>query len=60
MEVLWHGMGDSAHSAGMLEFADLCRSAHPGMFVHSIYIHEDLEKDQKAGFVWYFSSLSSS
>lgn len=35
----------------MLEFAELCRGVHPGMYVHNIYINEDLEKDQQAGFV---------
>ena len=58
MKVLWHGLGDSAHSAGMLEFAELCRGVHPGMFVHNIYVEEDLEKDQKAGFVSRFRSLA--
>lgn len=35
----------------MTEFADLIKEIHPGLFVHSIYIDEDNEADQKAGFV---------
>lgn len=35
----------------MLEFAELCKGVHPGMFVHSIYVDSNLEADQKAGFV---------
>lgn len=50
-KVLWHGMGDAAHSAGMIEFARLCQEVHPGMFVHSIYIYDDIDKDHRAGFV---------
>lgn len=49
--VLWHGLGDSHSSPGMLEFADLIKDMHPGIFVHSIYINEDLGEDRKAGFV---------
>ncbi|KAF8316426.1 alpha/beta-hydrolase [Clavulina sp. PMI_390] len=48
--VLWHGMGDSAFSASMLEFAELCRSTHLGLFVHIIHIEDNLDKDQQAGF----------
>ncbi|KAI5123852.1 hypothetical protein M0805_005670 [Coniferiporia weirii] len=48
--VLWHGLGDSYASAGMLEFANLIKGVHPGIFVHSIYIEENLEADQRAGF----------
>lgn len=35
----------------MLEFAELCKGVHPGMFVHSVYVDSNLEADQKAGFV---------
>ena len=35
----------------MLEFINLIKDVHPGLFVHSVYIEEDLEADQKAGFV---------
>jgi len=48
--VLWHGLGDSATSPGMLRFADEIKTVHPGIFIHSIYIDEDLEKDKRAGF----------
>jgi len=48
--VLWHGLGDSHSSPGMLEFANLVKGVHPGIFVHSIYIEENLDSDQRAGF----------
>lgn len=35
----------------MLEFMSLVRKIHPELFIHSIYVEEDLEKDQKAGWV---------
>ncbi|TDL17270.1 alpha/beta-hydrolase [Rickenella mellea] len=34
----------------MLEFASLIKDIHPGIFVYSIYIKEDLDGDQRAGF----------
>lgn len=49
--VLWHGLGDSHSSPGMLEFKAMIRHIHPGIFIHSIYLEEDLEKDRQAGFV---------
>ncbi|KAJ7647520.1 palmitoyl-protein thioesterase [Roridomyces roridus] len=48
--VLWHGLGDSATSKGMLEFAQEIRGVHPGIFIHSVYLDEDLDKDRRAGF----------
>ncbi|KZP34257.1 palmitoyl-protein thioesterase [Athelia psychrophila] len=48
--VLWHGLGDSHSSPGMLEFAEMIKEVHPGIFVHSIYIEEDLSADRRAGF----------
>ncbi|KAF8891720.1 Alpha/Beta hydrolase protein [Infundibulicybe gibba] len=48
--VLWHGLGDSHSSPGMLEFASLIKDMHPGIFVHSVYIDEDLDEDKRAGF----------
>ncbi|KIY46181.1 alpha/beta-hydrolase [Fistulina hepatica ATCC 64428] len=49
--VLWHGLaGDSYASSGMLEFASMIEDMHPSIFVHSVYLDEDLDKDQRAGF----------
>ncbi|KAF5351780.1 hypothetical protein D9756_007423 [Leucocoprinus leucothites] len=48
--VLWHGLGDSHSSPGMLEFMKLIGEIHPGIFIHSIYIHEDRGEERKAGF----------
>ncbi|EIN11741.1 alpha/beta-hydrolase [Punctularia strigosozonata HHB-11173 SS5] len=49
--VLWHGLGDSHSSPGMLEFIELIKETHPGIFIHSVYIEKDLEADRKAG--WF-------
>jgi palmitoyl-protein thioesterase len=49
--VIWHGLGDSHSSPGMLQFMDMIRDVHPGIFIHSVYIEEDLEKDRRASFV---------
>ena len=43
--------GDSYASTGMLEFVSMIKDVHPGIFVHSIYIEEDLSADKRAGFV---------
>ncbi|OSD01302.1 alpha/beta-hydrolase [Trametes coccinea BRFM310] len=48
--VIWHGLGDSYASPGMLEFMDLIKEMHPGIFVHSVYQDEDLKEDERAGF----------
>ncbi|KAF9451306.1 palmitoyl-protein thioesterase [Macrolepiota fuliginosa MF-IS2] len=48
--VLWHGLGDSHSSPGMLEFMKLIEEVHPGMFIHSVFIEQDLSKDRRAGF----------
>jgi len=44
-------LGDSHSSPGMLHFASQIKEMHPGIFVHSVYIDEDLDKDRRAGFV---------
>ncbi|KAI0674767.1 alpha/beta-hydrolase [Trametes maxima] len=48
--VIWHGLGNSYASPGMLEFVSLIKEMHPGIFVHSVYLNEDLKEDEKAGF----------
>ncbi|KAF8813660.1 alpha/beta-hydrolase [Phlegmacium glaucopus] len=48
--VIWHGLGDSHSSPGMLHFKSMIQDIHPGIFVHSVYIDEDLDKDRDAGF----------
>jgi palmitoyl-protein thioesterase len=35
----------------MLEFMELIKEIHPGIFIHSVFILEDLNKDKEAGFV---------
>ncbi|KAI0062827.1 alpha/beta-hydrolase [Artomyces pyxidatus] len=48
--VIWHGLGDSHSSPGMLEFQSLIKDIHPGIFIHSVFIDQDLKEDQRAGF----------
>ena len=35
----------------MLEFMQRIKDIHPGIFIYSVRLSEDLEQDQKAGFV---------
>ncbi len=51
--VIWHGLGDTAHSAGILGFIKDVQDIYPGMFVHSVKIPEEgtLEDERRAGFV---------
>ncbi|KAJ6603123.1 palmitoyl-protein thioesterase [Mycena sp. CBHHK59/15] len=48
--VLWHGLGDSASSPGILQFTEEIKKVHPGIYLHSVYIDEDLDNDRRAGF----------
>ncbi|OBZ68161.1 Palmitoyl-protein thioesterase 1 [Grifola frondosa] len=48
--VIWHGLGDSYASPGMLEFMSLIKDIHPGIFIHSIFLNENLKEDERAGF----------
>jgi len=34
----------------MLDFMKLIKQIHPGIFIHSVYINQDLSEDRKAGF----------
>ncbi|UZJ51153.1 hypothetical protein CBS101457_000473 [Exobasidium rhododendri] len=49
--VIWHGLGDSAYSEGMVSLASELREAFPGIYVHLVSLTEDLTSDQKAGFL---------
>ena len=35
----------------MLEFANLIRDVHPGIFIHLVYLDENPEEDHRAGIV---------
>ncbi|KAK7464284.1 hypothetical protein VKT23_006451 [Stygiomarasmius scandens] len=48
--VVWHGLGDSHNSPGMLQFAEMVKELIPGIFVHLVYLEEDQDKDRQAGF----------
>jgi palmitoyl-protein thioesterase len=48
--VIWHGLGDSAYSQGMLSLASELKEAFPGVYVHLIDLADNLSADQKAGF----------
>lgn len=49
--VLWHGLGDSHASPGMLDFAARIKEIMPAIFIHSVYIDHDNDNDRRAGFV---------
>lgn len=49
--VVWHGLGDTYVSPGMVQFESGVKEMHPGIFVHSVYIDRDAKADQRAGFV---------
>ena len=57
--VIWHGMGDTYCAPGILEFIDMIKQMHPGIFVHSIYINEKEDEDRKAGWVSLCRHLTS-
>lgn len=44
-------LGDSYASPGMTDFMKMIQDIHPDIFIHSVHIEEDLEADQKAGWV---------
>ncbi|WWC70493.1 uncharacterized protein I206_104444 [Kwoniella pini CBS 10737] len=50
--VIWHGLGDTALSSGILSFIEDIKSVHEGIFVHSIQIPLDgsLDDERRAGF----------
>lgn len=58
--VVWHGLGDSHNSEGMLSVKEDIEDLYPGIRVHLIYIDEDGSKDRNAGFVSLLHSLTTS
>lgn len=54
--VLWHGLGDTYDSKGMMNVAALINETYPGTFVHSIYLDEDPTKDRNAGFLGHVAN----
>lgn len=56
--VLWHGLGDSHSSKGMVEVQETLKESFPGLFTHSIYIAESEDDDRRAGFVRLLRPLS--
>ncbi|KIY67317.1 alpha/beta-hydrolase [Cylindrobasidium torrendii FP15055 ss-10] len=48
--VIWHGLGDSYASEGIVEFGKLIEEIHPGIFIHSVYIVDNNDDDRKATF----------
>jgi len=51
--VVWHGLGDTYASAGMLEFMQLIKEIHKDIFIHSVYLDVDPVADQRAGWFGY-------
>ncbi|KAG0315791.1 hypothetical protein BG000_005077, partial [Podila horticola] len=48
--VFYHGMGDSAHSKGMVELMQSIKDIAPEVFIHSVSLAESESDDQRAGF----------
>ncbi|KAF9284454.1 hypothetical protein BGZ68_004684 [Mortierella alpina] len=48
--VFYHGMGDSAHSKGMVQLFESIEDIAPGIFIHSISLADSESDDQRAGF----------
>jgi len=44
-------LGDSYDSPGILKFQSYIEEMHPGIFIHSVYIHPDSKEDKRATFV---------
>lgn len=49
--VIWHGLGDTAHSDGIDEFIGIVRTRYPGIYVHSIVapLNSGPSEEQRAG-----------
>ncbi|KAK9480423.1 Alpha/Beta hydrolase protein [Lipomyces japonicus] len=45
--VIWHGLGDSYDSDGMTRVSEIIKDIYPGIFIHSVYVNPDSEKDSK-------------
>ncbi|ODV79841.1 alpha/beta-hydrolase [Suhomyces tanzawaensis NRRL Y-17324] len=45
--VIWHGLGDQYNSTGIHKAAEILDDFYPGIFVYSVYLDLDPEKDQK-------------
>lgn len=50
--VIWHGLGDTAHSEGMDAFMDRVRELHPGIFVHSIVVPDGASAGDERNAGW--------
>lgn len=58
--VIWHGLGDTAHSEGIDAFSDSIRDLYPGIYIHSIAVPTDgtPSDDQRAG--WWGEAIDLS
>jgi palmitoyl-protein thioesterase len=48
--VIWHGLGDSYDSPGLLKVQSSIAKMHPGIYIHSVYIDPDPKEDKRATF----------
>ncbi|KIL68909.1 hypothetical protein M378DRAFT_70621 [Amanita muscaria Koide BX008] len=48
--VIWHGLGDTYASPGIQQFISLIGDIYPGIFIHSVYMDQDVKKDRQAGY----------
>lgn len=54
--VVWHGLGDTAHSEGMDAFADRVRELYPGIYVHNVVVPRDASSSQESRAGWWGSA----
>lgn len=45
--VIWHGLGDNYNSSGMQRMKEILTQVIPDVFVHSVYIDEDPQIDER-------------
>lgn len=56
--VIWHGLGDTAHSEGMESFADYIKQVHPGIYVHSVISPDNGNDNDQRNAGWVSKSMS--
>ncbi|WOO85888.1 Palmitoyl-protein thioesterase 1 [Vanrija pseudolonga] len=55
--VIWHGLGDTAHSEGMDAFAERVRELYPGIYVHNVVAPRDASSSEESRAGWWGSAV---
>lgn len=48
--VIWHGLGDSYDSPGMVRVEEIIQDMYPGIYTHNVYLDESGSTDQRKSF----------